>query len=705
MYLLVIYIPITISLICLFYAYKIGNKGACILSILGMGFTNIFSLFIFYEVGITSCPTYIKMFNWIKYGSYYVEWGHSFDSLTCIMLIVITSISFVVHVFSASYMKTDPNLPRFMAYLSLFTFFMLILVTSPNFLQLFVGWEGVGLSSYLLINFWAHRAQANKSAIKAMLINRVGDIGLSIAIFCIFNVYNTLDMSSVFTLTPYISHKTLNVFGFDFYLIDFLCFFIFFGIIGKSAQIWLHAWLPDAMEGPTPVSALIHAATMVTAGVFLLARCSPLFEFSFMMRVILVIVGLVTIIVASILGMSQFDLKKTIAYSTCSQLGYMIYSAGSSDYMDSIYHLSMHAFFKAMLFISAGVIINAMNGEQDTRVMGGLYKNLPFSSTCYIIASITLMGIPFLSGFFSKDSIIEAPSFLDDDPFIETLVSITNFFALITGIYSLNAIHDLFFSDTINTNVSHDADFLSTVALMLLLLGSMCTGYFLQDLLVGIGTDFWNESIYVHDMEVSLEMMQNEFADDDEVDLPLIFSVCSFLFVKDFGLKYETTVNKKFYAEVDDIEFIERKINMDSKISWLSRKFMDLSFNNYTNLDRGIFELIGPYGITKNLYIKYSFLNRLKYNIIFDIIFLILLFIFFLSTIIVDSPELNFIMNNKYFDFSSLVIIFSISFIEMTTYNFKKIFKYRPRVILKKKRILRYKNNKIFVYKKINEKK
>jgi proton-translocating NADH-quinone oxidoreductase chain L len=324
------------------------------------------------------------------------------------MLFVVTFISTLVHLYSTEYMGEDPHLPRFMSYLSLFTFFMLILVTSNNFLQMFVGWEGVGLSSYLLINFWFTRIQANKAAMKAMLVNRVGDFFILCALFGLLYLCGSLEYDVVFSVAPYMSELYILELGYRFPVLDVICIALFLGAMGKSAQLGLHTWLPDAMEGPTPVSALIHAATMVTAGVFLLARCSFLFEFSPSALVFVQYVGACTAIFAASTGLFQNDMKKVIAYSTCSQLGYMVFAAGLSNYDVSVFHLSNHAFFKALLFLAAGSVIHAVSDEQDMRKMGGLKRLLPFAYSVIVIGSLALVGFPFLAGFYSKDVILEA---------------------------------------------------------------------------------------------------------------------------------------------------------------------------------------------------------------------------------------------------------------------------------------------------------
>ena len=382
---------------------------------LGVSITTTVSVFssfclssvLFYDILLTGNSYKVTTGSWIPVEAFDIEWSFYFDSLTCVMLLVVTLISSLVHLYSTEYMSHDPHLTRFMSYLSLFTFFMLILITANNFLQMFVGWEGVGLSSYLLINFWFTRIQANKSAIKAMLVNRVGDFFILLALFSIYYVFNSLDYDVVFSLVPLMTMYKISIGNSLFSAIDIICLFLFLGAMGKSAQLGLHTWLPDAMEGPTPVSALIHAATMVTAGVFLLARCSFLFEFSPLVLNFIMLIGASTAFFASTTGLFQNDIKKVIAYSTCSQLGYMVFACGLSSYEVGIFHLSNHAFFKALLFLGAGSVIHAVSDEQDMRKMGGLKNLLPFSYSIMLIGSLALVGFPFLTGFYSKDTILE----------------------------------------------------------------------------------------------------------------------------------------------------------------------------------------------------------------------------------------------------------------------------------------------------------
>jgi len=407
MYLILVFLPLISSITAGLFGRYLGPKGSSIVTVISLITTFFSSTFIFYEVAIIGCPVYIKLIPWINSELLNADWGFLFDSLTVTMCCIVTFVSSLVHLYSTEYMAHDPHLSRFMSYLSLFTFFMLILVTADNYVQMFVGWEGVGLCSYLLINFWFTRIQANKAAIKAMVLNRIGDFGLVLGILIIFIKYKAVDYATVFALTPlFVNHEFIFL-NISFNLIDIIGFLLLIGAIGKSAQLGLHTWLPDAMEGPTPVSALIHAATMVTAGVFLIARSSPLFEYTPLILKIITVLGACTAFFAATVGLLQNDLKRVIAYSTCSQLGYMVFACGLSNYSVGVFHLSNHAFFKALLFLGAGSIIHAVADEQDMRKMGGLKNLVPFTYSMMVIGSLALIGFPFLTGFYSKDVILE----------------------------------------------------------------------------------------------------------------------------------------------------------------------------------------------------------------------------------------------------------------------------------------------------------
>ena len=341
----------------------------------------------------------IMLFSWINSGSMVVNWSLQFDQLSSVMLLVVNSVSCVIHFYSIGYMRDDKSIPRFFSLISLFTFFMLILVTSDNLVQLFFGWEGVGLTSYLLIGFWYEKPAANAAAIKAFLVNRIGDLGFVLGIFFIYNLSGSINFSDIFSSVESYADSKISFYGFEVYEITLACLLLFFGAMGKSAQLGLHTWLPDAMEGPTPVSALIHAATMVTAGVFMVARFSPVFEMSEVALMVVAFVGASTAFFAATVALIQNDIKRVIAYSTCSQLGYMFFAAGVSAYSAAIFHLMTHAFFKALLFLAAGSIIHAFSGEQDMRKMGGVYKKIPFTYLFMWVGSLALAGIPFFAGY------------------------------------------------------------------------------------------------------------------------------------------------------------------------------------------------------------------------------------------------------------------------------------------------------------------
>ena len=416
------------------------------------------------------------------------------------MLVVVTFVSALVHIYSIGYMSHDPYKPRFMSYLSLFTFSMLALVVSDNFLQLFFGWEGVGLCSYLLIGFWYKKNTANNAAIKAFIVNRIGDFGLAIAIFLIFFFFGTINFYEVFQATSQYAEKKIYFFGLEANLITLICIFLFIGAMGKSAQFLLHTWLPDAMEGPTPVSALIHAATMVTAGVFLVVRCSPMFEFSQVALNLITVVGMITAIFAASVALVQNDIKKIVAYSTCSQLGYMFFAAGVGAYHVAMFHLFTHAFFKALLFLGAGSVIHAFKDEQDIRNMGGAMKNLPYTYGFMLIGTLALTGFPFLSGFYSKDAIIEF-AYLKNSSLGNYAATIGITTAFLTSIYSwrlfFKTFHGPYNNKKISLNETHESPWVMLIPLLFLCIGAIFSGYLFKDTFIGHHAyNFWQSSIF-----------------------------------------------------------------------------------------------------------------------------------------------------------------------------------------------------------------
>ena len=497
---LLVFLPLVASFIVGIFGRFLGDKISQFITCSFVLISSALSIYIFSDVAINSNIYNFKIFNWITSGGLVLNWSINIDTLTSVMLVVVTSVSALVHVYSVGYMSHDPDKPRFMSYLSLFTFMMLMLVTSDNFLQLFFGWEGVGLASYLLIGFWYKKPSANSAAIKAFVVNRVGDFGLAIGIFLIFKYTGSVNFVDVFKAIPTLLDKNISMLGIEASLINFICIFLFIGAMGKSAQIFLHTWLPDAMEGPTPVSALIHAATMVTAGVFLVVRCSPIFEYSPLVLNIIVLVGATTAFFAGTIGLVQNDIKRVIAYSTCSQLGYMFFAAGLGAYHIAIFHLFTHAFFKALLFLGAGSVIHAFNDEQDMRNMGGVWKKIPYTYSLMIIGTLALTGFPFLSGFFSKDAIIET-AYSSTSFFAGYAVTIGVLTAFMTSLYSWRLIFMTFHGTYNNKNISlskvHESPAVMLVPLLFLALGAIFAGYAFKDYFIGSQfIQFWSSSIF-----------------------------------------------------------------------------------------------------------------------------------------------------------------------------------------------------------------
>lgn len=532
MYLLIILLPLLSSLILSFSGRYLGREGGSFISVFLLVCSWLCALFIFVEVCFFKNVTSIKLYQWLLLDIYSVNIGLLFDNLSSAMIVVVTTISMLVHLYSTAYMSHDPYLVRFMSYLSLFTFCMLILVTADNFVQLFIGWEGVGLCSYFLINFWFTRILANKAALKAMIMNRIADVFFTISILLIFLTFKTTDFIIVFNLIPFITESNYSFLGYDLPKISLIAFFLFVGAVGKSAQIGLHTWLPDAMEGPTPVSSLLHAATMVTAGVFLIIRCSIIFEYSEFVLILLVFFGGVTALFAGIVAIFQYDLKKIIAYSTCSQLGYMFFSCGLSNYYIAFFHLWNHAFFKALLFLSAGSVIHAFFDEQDMRRLGRFREFLPFTYICFWIGSLAIMGFPFLTGFYSKDLILEFAysRFIIDSNFIYFL-GLTS--AICTAIYSIRLLYFVFFyKKTANGfrvfyHVIHwfnvECAWQMFIAMFVLAIFSIVIGYISAELFLGLGHYFWQDSIYV--LPTHFSFIDTEFIHPLIKNLPVLLSL------------------------------------------------------------------------------------------------------------------------------------------------------------------------------------
>jgi NADH-ubiquinone oxidoreductase chain 5 len=635
MYLLLVFLSIIGSCLAGLFGRHLGSWGSAIITTSCLFLSFLISLFAFYEVALVGCFVYIKLTTWISSEVLNIDWGFMFDSLTVSMCVVVTFISFLVHLYSTEYMSHDPHLPRFMSYLSLFTFFMLILVTADNFVQMFVGWEGVGLCSYLLINFWFTRIQANKAAIKAMLLNRIGDFCLLMGIFLIFINYKAVDYATVSVLTPFFENKVLNFLNLDVHLLTVIGIFLFLGAVGKSAQLGLHTWLPDAMEGPTPVSALIHAATMVTAGVFLIARSSFIYEFVPHVLEYISIIGALTAFFASTTGLVQNDLKRVIAYSTCSQLGYMVFACGLSNYSVGVFHLTNHAFFKALLFLGAGSVIHAVSDEQDMRKMGGLKHLVPFTYSMMTIGSLALIGFPFLTGFYSKDLILEVAygKYTLVGYFSYCLGTIGAFF---TAFYSTRLAYLTFLSKPNGyrkvISYAYDSGPQICFALGALSIPSILVGYYTKDMLVGVGSHFFETAIYTNIQNFNL--FDAEFIPTFYKTLPVklsllgVFSAFFFYNFKStilFNLK-TSTIGKKLYSFLNRKWFFDKIYN-----EYFGQFFFKFGYSiSYKFIDRGIFEILGPTGLS-NVSLKIgSNLHKLQTGFIYHYTLIILIGITFL---------------------------------------------------------------------------
>ena len=621
----IIALPLIASIISGFFGKFIGDRNSEIVTSFLVTISAILSTVVLYEVIINQYQDNIIIAKWISSGSLDVNWSMKIDPLSAVMLVVVTSVSSLVHIYSIGYMSHDPHKPRFMAYLSLFTFAMLMLVTSDNFIQLFFGWEGVGLCSYFLIGFWFKKDTANSAAIKAFLVNRVGDFGFALGIFLIFYLFGTVNYSEVFELIPTIADKNLLFLGFNINAIDLICLLLFVGAMGKSAQIFLHTWLPDAMEGPTPVSALIHAATMVTAGVFLVVRCSPIYEYSELALNVITIVGMSTAFFAATVALVQTDIKKIIAYSTCSQLGYMFFAAGVGAYNVAMFHLFTHAFFKALLFLGSGSVIHAFKDQQNINKMGGVWKKLPYTYTLMIIGTLALTGFPFLSGFYSKDAIIEF-AYLRGNTTGYYAAGIGIITAFLTSIYSWRLIFKTFHGDYNNKDIkieeTHESPLVMLIPLIFLSIGAIFAGYTFKELFLGYGgiNNFWQESIFFLE-PLSTDHPPFWFLVLTPILVILSIPVAYYLFVKNKNLStqianvnkplYQFLINKWYFDELYDVLFVIPS----KKIGLFLWKFFDIK----------IIDGFGPDGISS--FIKKCSLkaNKFQSGFIYQYAFVMLL--------------------------------------------------------------------------------
>lgn len=597
MYLAIIILPLLGSIASGFFGRKIGVSGAQIITCTAVVTTTILAVLAFFEVGLNNIPVSIEVFRWIDSESLNVSWGFHFDSLTVSMLIPVLIVSSLVHIYSIGYMSEDPHNQRFFSYLSLFTFMMVILVTANNYLLMFVGWEGVGVCSYLLVCFWFTRIAANQSSLSAFLTNRVGDCFLTIGMFAILWAFGNLDYATVFSLAPYMNENVVTIVG--------ICLLI--GAMAKSSQVGLHVWLPMAMEGPTPVSALIHAATMVTAGVYLLMRSSPLIEYSSTVLMLCLWLGAITTVFSSLIGLFQQDIKKVIAYSTMSQLGMMVIAVGLSSYNIALFHLVNHAFYKALLFLGAGAVIHAVADNQDFRRYGGLRPFLPLTYSVMLIASLSLVAFPFMTGFYSKDFILE--SAYGQYYFSGTVVYIiATIGAMFTTLYSVKVLYLTFLTNPngplINYKQAHEGDIFMSLPLMILAVFSIFFGFITKDMFIGLGSGFFSDNaLFIHP--------SHEIMLDTEFGVPTLFKLLPLIFT--ISLSVIAIVLSEYLSTIL-IYFKLSRVGYNIFSFFNQRFLIELFYNRYITgiilklggqttkvIDKGSVEYLGPYGLEKGL--------------------------------------------------------------------------------------------------------
>ena len=622
---ILIFLPLLGAILSGFLGRYLGDRNSEIITSLFVSIATLISFLIFYNVMYNSYENNLIISSWINSGSLNVNWSIKIDSLSSVMITVVCLVSSLVHIYSVGYMSNDPHKTRFMAYLSLFTFSMLILVTSDNFLQLFFGWEGVGLCSYFLIGFWFKKDTANAAAIKAFLVNRVGDFAFAVGIFLIFYLFDTVNYNEVFLLIPEFTNKKIIFLGFNLKAIDLICILLFIGAMGKSAQFLLHTWLPDAMEGPTPVSALIHAATMVTAGVFLIVRCSPIFEYSQVSLNIICFVGMITAFFAATVAVVQNDIKKIIAYSTCSQLGYMFFAIGVGAYNVAIFHLFTHAFFKALLFLGSGCVIHSFKGDQDIRNMGGVWKKMPFTWIFMIIGTLALTGFPFLSGYYSKDAIIEF-AYLRGNTIGYFAACIGILTALLTAIYSWRLIFKTFHGNYKNNNLNiksiHESSYIMLIPLFVLAIGSVFAGFIFKEIFIGHDSSyfFWKNSIKF------LSPLSHEHPPFWIIYMTPVIVVASipfsyFLFIKKENITtWLVNENKPIY------NFLVNKWYFDELYEYLFIKpIKNLGIFFWKNIDIKFIDRFGPDGISNLIKVFSNKASKFQSGYIYKYAFVMLL--------------------------------------------------------------------------------
>ena len=631
----ILFLPLSAAIISGFFGKIIGDKASQIVTCSFTTLSAILSSIVLYKVINYSYVNNLIISTWINSGNLNVNWSINVDALSAVMLVVVTFVSALVHTYSIGYMSHDLHKTRFMAYLSLFTFAMLTLVTSDNFLQLFFGWEGVGLCSYFLIGFWFKKENANAAAIKAFLVNRVGDFGFALGIFLIFYIFGTVNYKEVFEQVPLFLDREINLVGINLNSIDLICILLFIGAMGKSAQFLLHTWLPDAMEGPTPVSALIHAATMVTAGVFLVVRCSPIYEYSDLGLSIVTIIGMLTAIFAASVALVQDDIKKIIAYSTCSQLGYMFFAAGVGAYNVAIFHLFTHAFFKALLFLGAGSIIHSFNDEQNINQMGGVWRKIPYTYVLMIIGTLALTGFPFLSGFYSKDAIIEF-AYLKNSALGFTASYTGILVALLTSIYSWRLIFKSFHGEYNNQKIKietiQESPLIMLIPLFFLAFGAIFSGILFKETFIGheLLYSFWGDSIKFL-QPLSTDHPPKWFLILTPIIVILSIPMSYYFFVKNKNLTNTIVdMNKPLFI------FLKNKWYFDELYNYIFvNPLKKTGHYLWKKVDGGVIDRFGPDGISK--LINYFSIKAVKFQtgFIYQYAFVMLIGFSLLLTILI----------------------------------------------------------------------
>ena len=593
MYLSILIFPLLGSIAAGFLGRKIGVTGAHIITCLCLLISSILGTYAFYEVGLCGSPVSIYLFNWVDSELLSISWEFLFDQLTVSLSLAVLYCSTLIHLYSVDYLSSDPHNQRFFSYLSLFTFFMLFLVSAGNYFVMFVGWEGIGVCSYLLINFYFTRIQANKASILALTMNRVGDYGLSIGFFAMFSIFGSLNYSTVFSLAPYINEISITI----------LSLLLFTGAMSKSAQLFLHSWLPGSMEAPTPVSALLHAATLVTAGIYLLLRSSPILEYSPTALLIMALIGASTAFFGATVGLVTNDLKRVIAMSTISQLGYMVMAVGLSQYNVSLLHTVGHAFFKALLFLGAGAVIHSWVDQQDIRKMGGLIRFLPFTYVAMLVGTLSLVATPWLTGFYSKELILSLGygTYSFSGVYCYILGSLG---ACFSAFYSFRLISLVFLSVPnglkSSYNQVHESNWKVVIPLFVLALFSIFFGFVFSDLFVGVGSDFFANSLFIHPNNISI--IEAEFSLPILIKLlPSILSfvgalLAIFLYHKSTSFVIELTefsLGRKIYTFLNGKYFFDVVYNY-----YITSVGLQLGYTISKVIDRGVIELLGPQGLS-----------------------------------------------------------------------------------------------------------